>query len=266
LLAAILIATMSLIGCGKEKAEDETKALIARVLGSTTASVKPEPTFIKWTKMPEITVDDLGVYIGGRRADPSSKKDQRTKRLAKLVDNLPVNKDSPKPVTVAATKNCETQDVAALIYELGRVGVAEVIVKTDSGRPELFKTADGKTSPMQLTIVPETRLHKPDKCSIVATTTTDGATKVWDLEGGTAMKHKPGFAGPDLTRTGEVIAKKIAACKSKTAFFSADPEMEWKYAFNMGATILQVDEKKQIDKLVLPAALVIAGQPVKLRE
>ncbi len=82
LLAAALIAAVSLPGCGKE---DETKALVARVLGSTTASVKPEPAIIKWTKMPEITVDELGVYMGGRRADPSNKKDQQTKKLQKLL-------------------------------------------------------------------------------------------------------------------------------------------------------------------------------------
>ncbi len=256
------IAALSLTGCSK----DEESKLIAKVLGSTTATAKPEPTFVKWTEMPEITVDNLGVYIGGRRADPSDKKDKKSKKLDKLVDNLPINKDKPKPVTVLALKKAEIRDVAELIHQLGRVGFAEVIVKTSDARPELFKTADGKDKPMQLSLIPEARLHEPRKCSVVAMTTKDGSTKVWSLKGGSALKHKPGFAGPDLTRTGDVIGKKIPICKSKTAFFSAEPEMDWIFAFNMGALIKHVDEKGVIDKLVLPADPIIAGQAVKLRE
>ena len=199
--------------------------------------------------MPYLEIDKKGPSIGIDHLDLTKPEDQ--KKYRDLLSQLPVE----GPQTVIVTRDAKIADVASLVWELGQAGAPVVTVKTD-GRGDL---------PKELPLVPEGRVEKPDKCSIVATVLEDLSTAVWAFDGGTAKRHRKGLAGPDLSHTHETLVKDLAQCASKTAFFSAAAKLTWEQAFNIGGAIRKADEKKQIEKLVLVGDEPVAGRPVKLQ-
>lgn len=92
----------------------------------------------------------------------------------------------------------------------------------------------------------------------------DLSTALWPIKGGTAKKQRKGFAGPDLSNTGDQMKKDLAGCESNVAFFSADETVEWQMAYNLAGTLLNSDEKKKIDSLVLLSQVPVAGRPVTI--
>ncbi|MCC6523720.1 MAG: biopolymer transporter ExbD [Polyangiaceae bacterium] len=245
---ALALGVLAVLGCddkpGATPTTDSASTTAGAPTASTSASSAPRET------MPNLEVDEKGPSVGIDRVDLA--KPNGPKLLHDLVKDLPAGK---LPSVVLVARNAKTPDVAALVRELGLAGAATVTIKTD-GRDDL---------PKELVVVPEQRIDKPDKCSIVATVIEDGATAVWAFEGGTAKRHRKGLAGPDLSHTHETLVKAIPQCSSKTAFFSANAKYAWEFAFNIGGSILKADEKKQIERLVLVGEEPVAGRPVKLR-
>jgi len=92
----------------------------------------------------------------------------------------------------------------------------------------------------------------------------DLSTAVWPFKGGLGKKQRKGFAGPDLSHTGETLSKEITNCNSNVAVFSADDSVLWEHTFNLAGTVLQSDEKKKLDTLVLPREAPVAGRAVTL--
>jgi hypothetical protein len=202
--------------------------------------------------MPTISVDELGAYVGGERIELSKKGSDV--KLKDVVGRLPIEN---KPVTVQASKNAMTSDVTKLVMELGRAGAPSVVLKTD-GRSDLAE---------EIRVVPETRIggSVPD-CSVAVTVTDELDTGVWQIKGGIGNKHRPGFAGPDVSNTEESVKKKLNVCESKFAFFSGSYKHKWLHAFSMGAVIKRADADKKIDSLVLLAQEPVAGRKVELKK
>lgn len=248
--SAAIVAGALVLAAGCE----ERPSLIERVTSEPSASAAPAPPQpLAWTTMPEMFVDELGVYIGSRRADPSNK--EGAAKLKELVAGLPIKPDTE--IALEVKRNAETADLAAFLVELGHAGAPRVVVKT-GGRADLPET---------IVLVPETRIENPDDCSIVLTVTDDLSTKLWPFSGkGVALRHKKGFGGPDLTATEKAVTDKLEQCDSKTAFFGATDKLKWELCFFLGALITKADTAKKIDKLVLLGDTPVAGQPVKLRE
>ncbi|WP_437673806.1 ExbD/TolR family protein [Sorangium sp. So ce131] len=217
---------------------------------ATSATVVQEPVEPPKPKgMPELLVDDMGPYLGGQRVDLAQK--EGPEKLAKLVRALPIE---GKPVTLLADKKAKPSAVAAVVTELGAAGAPKVTIKTD-GRDDL---------PKEITVVPEGRVSKPPACAVSAMVLKDLATAVWPFGGGMGKRQRKGLAGPDLSHTGEILTKDIAACSATVAFFSADDEVPWEMAHNLAGTLLTSDAKKKLDTLVLLRSAPVAGRPVQL--
>ncbi|MCA9622164.1 MAG: biopolymer transporter ExbD [Myxococcales bacterium] len=239
-----------LLGCDGPPSKAEQLASEAAKTAEPAPPAEPQPPTFK--EMPSITVDDLGAYIGGRRASDLD-KEQGRKKLAEIVDALPVNGEK---VTITAIKKANPRDVFETVWALGKKGAPKVIIKTDA-RDDL---------PAELEVTPQSEVKDAEGCSIVAMVTSNADTGVWTYKGGMGRRHRKGFAGPDLSNTGETIKKDLARCKSDVAFFSAAYNMPWEHAFAMGGLIRKADEEHKIAKLVLLGDEPVAGRKVELRQ
>jgi hypothetical protein len=211
----------------------------------TTSSAAAKPT-----EMPAVTVDDMGPFIAGQRAN--LKEQDGPAKLKKVVSELPIN---GKEVPLVILKKAKIPDVLAVVRELGAAGAPSVKVKVGEGRGDL---------PKEFSIVPQSKLtEKPQACAVVAMISKNLATDVWGIKGGTGKRHVKGFAGPDLSNTGETLKKVLKKCDSKIAFFSADESLDWELAHMIGGAILANDEDKKITTLVLLDEAPVPGRPVK---
>lgn len=200
--------------------------------------------------MPAVTVDDMGPFIAGQRA--SLKEQDGPAKLKKIVSELPIK---GKEVDLVVLKNAKMTDVMAVVRELGAAGAPSIKVKSAEGRGDL---------PKEFSIVAQSKLaDKPAACSVVAMISKNLATDVWAISGGTGKRHVKGFAGPDLSNTGETLQKVLKKCDSKIAFFSADDTLGWEMAHMMGGAILANDEEKKITTLVLLDEVPVPGRPIK---
>src|SRR5262245_34353529 len=176
---------------------------------STASAAAPQTTsasssdVVKPKGMPELLVDAQGPYLAGRRVDLSA-SDGRDK-LVQIVKDLPIQ---GSPVTLIAEKRAKTPHVAAVVTELGRAGAPKVIIKTD-GRDDV---------PKQLAITPDSRVSAPAGCAVATMVLKDFSTAVWAVSGGVGKRQRKGFAGPDLSVTGEILKKDLGGCDSTLAF------------------------------------------------
>jgi hypothetical protein len=201
--------------------------------------------------MPPITVDNLGPYIDGKRAELATP--EGPKRLKEIVAGLPLVPS--EEVVLVTLKKAKTKDVAAVIQELGAAGATKIRVKTNA-RDDM---------PQELVVVPSVKAKGLAPCSVVALIGEDLQTRVWAIKGGTAKLSKKGFAGPDYTLTAVAAKKDIAACASDTALFSGEPAVEWELTFNLGGALLsQADVDKKLKVLVYLEEPPVGGRPVKL--
>ena len=246
-VAAILPFVALIAAC-----DDPPSAAGASSKPSAQASAASAPKLAeapKPKKMPDLLVDPEGPFLGGRRIDLAAKNGRE--KLAQVIKDLPIE---GKPVTLTVEKKAKTSYVAAVVTELGNAGAPKVTIKTD-GRDDL---------PKEVAITPEPRVGSPPACSLVATVRKELSTAVWPVKGGTAKNQRKGFAGPDLTLTGEVIGKELDRCDSTMAFFSGDDGVPWETTFNLAGTIVRADAKKHVDTLVLLREEPVAGRPVTI--
>jgi biopolymer transport protein ExbD len=246
--AAVLTSLAVLLG-----ACDETPAAKPTSASSSAAATAPAaaaPSNAPKPKtMPELLVDPDGPFLGGRRVDLAAQGGRE--KLAQVIKELPID---GKPVTLTVEKKAKTSYVAAVVTELGNAGAPKVTIKTD-GRDDL---------PKEVAVTPESRVGSPPACSVVAIVRKELSTAVWPVKGGTAKNQRKGFAGPDLTLTGEVLGKELEHCDSTMAFFSGDDSVPWETAFNLAGTVVRADAKKRVDTLVLLHEVPVAGRAVAI--
>jgi len=247
-LALLVVTTTA--ACDDDKSKTGAAASAsASAAAAPTATTPPKPK-----TMPALIVDSLGPYLGQTRVD--MKQENWPDKLAAAVKDLPINGEQ---VTLIAEKKARTPDVAAVVAELGRAGAPKVLIKTD-GRDDV---------PKELLVTPPDKVSSPPGCSVTVSVLKDLSTAVWPFKGGLGKKHRKGFAGPDLSNTGDAIKKDLAACDSSYAFFSADDSVTWEMAYNLAGTLKVVDDKsdkKKIDTLVLLAESPVAGRAVTLKK
>jgi biopolymer transport protein ExbD len=251
LAALALLAAPSLAACGDDKSKTGNAAPNASASAAANAAPAAPP---KPKAMPALIVDSLGPYIGQIRVD--MKQENWPEKLTAAVKDLPID---GKQVTLIAEKKARTPAVAAVVAELGRAGAPTVLLKTD-GRDDV---------PKELVVTPPDKVSNPPGCSVSVMVLKDLSTAVWPFKGGLGKKQRKGFAGPDLSNTGDAIKRDLALCDSPFAFFSADDTISWEMAYNLAGTLKVVDEKsdkgKKIETLVLLGEAPVAGRPVTLK-
>lgn len=249
LLSVALVVVAACSACEKKEAEKE---LIDKVMSAkgVSSAPPPAPTATAFKTMPELTIDELGAYFGGRRADKLTKKEGQ-KKLDEIIKDLPVENN---PVTINVAKKAKIQDVGIVVEAFGRAGAPQVIVKTE-GRADL---------PKELTLTPLVHVKQPPECSVIASINEDLIIAVWTLKGGGGGKFRKGWAGPDLTHAQEGIEKRLERCESETAFFSTHSSHPWQMCFNMGGTLVKADADERIKQLVLLGEEPVGGRRVEL--
>lgn len=243
---ALVLSISGSFGCGDDKPATSTSATST----ATAAQTAVKTAKAKTDSNPPVTVDDQGPYIAGERVN--LKENGGAEKLKRIVGDLP---QKAKQVELVVLKKGKVPDVMAVVRELGAAGTPSVKIKAD-GRDDL---------PKELIVVPQSKLtDKAAPCSIVTMVDKDLSTDVWALQGGNGQKHSKGFAGPDLTLTGESIKKALEKCDSSVAFFSADDSLEWELAHNIGGTLMKADTKQKVKTLVLLDTVPVPGRPVKV--
>jgi biopolymer transport protein ExbD len=241
-----LLAVFS-AACDDAPKPSPTSAAASSAFSASSAAPPAEPP--KPKTMPELLVDELGPYLGGRRVDLSQK--DGAEKLSKLVGELPIGGN---PATLLADKRAKPSAVAAVVTALGKAGAPKVVIKTD-GRNDL---------PKEITVTPEGMVSSPAACAVATMVLKDLSTAIWPFGGGMGKRQRKGLAGPDLSNTGEQLAKDIGACSASIAFFSADNDLSWEMAYNLAGTVLVSDGKKKIETLVLLSQAPVAGRPIQL--
>lgn len=253
-IAAVLALLLAIPACGDGGAPKPSASAVppreAAPAGSGDAedkrSVTPKPK-----GMPAVTVDNLGPYIDGQRADLTSQ--EGPKKLTEIVKGLPIE---GKEVTLVTLKKAKTRDVLAVVRELGAAGAPTVRIRTD-GRNDL---------PQELVVTPSNKLAAtPAACSVVTSLGEDLSTRVWSVKGGTAKLQKKGFAGPDYTLTADAAKKDVEHCASDIGLFSGEEKVDWELTFNLGGALSALaDPGKKLKMLVLVVEPPVAGRPVKV--
>lgn len=205
----------------------------------------PAPT----DKLPDITVDNLGVYLGGERVD--LKAQDGAKKLKEVVAKHRFDAKSP---VVVALRAARAPDVSATVNALGDAGASEVLVKTQ----------DRARKDEQLRVVPEARAGKLADCTVTLAMLKDRTTASWPVRGATATKYPKGMAGPDLSLTLEGVTKMVNACPSTSMVFAGDDSVDWGLTFDMITRVSTASPALKITSYVLPRAAPVAGHAVKL--
>ncbi len=201
---------------------------------------------------PELAIDEMGPKVGFTRIlldKPEGK--------SKLEKELEENKShyEGKETTLSVVRKAKMAWVVTMMQELDKIGAPKVIIKTDT-REEY---------PKEIAFTPQSKVTDAAQCSVVGMVLDDRGTAIWKLSGGTASKRAKGFAGPDLTMTGETIERYAKACSQSSIFFvSAAEGIEWGLAYDLAASTKKL-EGKPLSTVVLLTETPIAGRPVKLK-
>ena len=220
---------------------------------SPSATVKPPPVTEapKPEGPPQIEVDSLSPKVGFTRVllDKPNGKD-------KLAEEITANKShfSGKDVKIKADRKAKPSWVVAVVQQLGQAGAETITIETETR----------KEYPQSVTFTPQSLVTSPAACSVVAMVREDRGTAVWKLSGGMAFKRTRGFAGPDLTMTGETIERLAKGCKSsESIFLAADEVIEWGLLYDLAASTQRLEDAR-FDKVVLLRDVPTAGREVRL--
>jgi len=215
---------------------------------------KPTPKLTEAPKPqgpPQFVIDNQGPKVGFERVLVD--KPDGAQRLEKTLGENKEHIDG-KELVVVADRQAKTPHVAQFLTGLAAHGATSFVIRT--------KTRD--EYPKELTFTPQDAISSPPPCAAVATILNDRATAVWKLDGGTASKRKRGFAGPDLSMTGETLLRRAKGCKSSDLLYvQADAEVEWGLTYDLAASAKALEETP-FKRFVLLKETPIAGRPVKL--
>lgn len=255
------------LACGCETGPSKVEEMMSAAAVRTEDPIPEPPPPPSFKEIPVITIDTIGVKIGGRGAQ-DLEKEKNQQKLKEVVDAIP---HGGKPVKIRALQKAAIVDVVETVWLLGKAGVTEVVIKTKPKSNGKMCNVDNppadKCLPGEITVTPASTLASdPPKCSVTGTITGDNNVGIWGFGETGGRKHRPGFGGADLSSAQETVEKKINSCKSNMGFFTADYKMHWEHAYNVGATIRFMDKDGKIDKLVLLDDEPVAGRPVTLRK
>ncbi|MCA9592498.1 MAG: biopolymer transporter ExbD [Myxococcales bacterium] len=201
---------------------------------------------------PELAIDDMGPKVGFTRI-LLDKPEGKSKLEKELQDNKAAY--DGKEATLSIVRKAKMSWVVTMVQELADIGATKILIKTDT-REEY---------PKELPFTPQRSVPEAAPCSVVGMVLDDRGTAIWKLSGGTASKRAKGFAGPDLTMTGETIERYAKACKQSSIFFvSAADGIEWGLAYDLAASTQKL-EGKPLTSIVLLTETPTAGRPVKLQ-
>lgn len=249
LMALCLLAATQ--GCDDKKPEPGAAGGGAQKPPAEEPKKEPEPPKPPPDKIPDMTVDGQGVYMGGERANLQQLKEEGPKKLKQIVSKFQL---SGKSVTVVAMRNGRTPDVALLVSMLGEAGVNDVTLKT--------LDRDKKESTIK--VVPEQKAGKLDGCTVAVMMTKDKQTSSWPIRGAMATKYPRGMAGPDMTQTLEGVGKAVKSCSSTALVFSGDDTIDWGLTFDVGLMVANAQPPLKITTFVLPKEAPVPGRAVKL--
>jgi hypothetical protein len=244
---ATLVGLMSCLqGCD----EPEATAPVQKAPLAPAKLSEPEPKVVV-PSTPSFTVDAEGFNVGGDRAPFAG--EQSASKLTALVQSH-VAHIAQKQVELVVEREAPSTAVGTVIARLYDAGASSVTVKTSS-RAEY---------PQQLVFAKIPTAGEVPACSLVATILEDRATAVWRLNGGTASSRRKGLGGPDLTMTGETIARLAKTCgESKTIFISPGQDGSWGLTYDLAASTTRVEDTS-FDAIVLLEQSATAGRPVSL--
>lgn len=231
-----------------DSSEKKTAAQPSAATPVETAKPK-EPE--KPKRPPTLVVNEGGPLVNG--SPVAVEKNDGEERLAEA---LAAHKEflQGKQVEMQLHPKAKLDWVMMMFAELEKQGVEAIEVATESR----------KSFPQKLKFTPQGKMKDAPGCSLVASVLEDRGTAVWQLSGGTASKRAKGFAGPDLSMTGETIERRGALCKNSTnLFLSASEGIEWGLVYDLGASTHEL-KKVKLDTFVLLLERPVAGRKVAL--
>lgn len=233
-------------GCDDKKKEQ----LVEKVAGPSASNTEPpQPPAPPPNRVPDVSIDPQGLYMGGERANLAAQ--DGPKKLEEIVSKYQL---TGKTVAVTALRNARTPHVAAVVQALAQHGAAEVVLRTQ----------DRARKDASLKVIPEARLGKIPDCTVVTMMLKDRTTASWSIRGGGATKYPRGMAGPDMSLTLEGISKQVARCPSTALLFSGDDTVEWGLTFDLAQNVATAQPPLKITSYTLTREAPVAGRPVKL--
>lgn len=215
---------------------------------------KPIPSITETPKPqgpPELSVDSIGPKVGFTQI--VIQKSEDFEKLHKEIESVR-DQFSGKDVHVKASRDTKIEWVVAMLKELDQIGAAALYVSTDT-RKEFSS---------ELAFLLPAKASNAPSCSVVTTVLEDRGTAVWRLSGGTASKRSKGFAGPDLSMTGDTLERYYKGCKqSDTLFVSGAEGIQWGLVYDLAASAKKL-EKASFGRLALLSEPPTAGRPVRL--
>ncbi|RYE81933.1 MAG: hypothetical protein EOO75_21445 [Myxococcales bacterium] len=232
-------------GCDKKREQ-----LIEKVAGpSASATEPPPPPAPRLDRVPDITVDSDGLYMGGERASLAQR--DGAQKLEAIVARYQL---TGKTVVVTALRNARTPHVAAVVTALTDHGAAEILVRTQD--------RDRKETTLKLT--PDRKLGAVPPCSVVTLMLKERQTVSWPQRGGLATKYPRGMAGPDMSQTLDGITKQLKACPSAALLFSGDDSVEWGLTFDLAKLVATAQPPLTVDRYALLREVPTVGRPARL--
>jgi biopolymer transport protein ExbD len=215
---------------------------------------KPAPAVTEVPKPqgpPAISIDNMGPKIGFTQLILQRPSDYE--KLQKEIETLREHYQG-KDVHVSASRDTNTQWIAAVLGGLEDIGASPLFVRTPT-RAEFSGELQWAT--------PRKFANAPS-CSVVAMVRADRGTAVWRLSGGTAGKRSKGFAGPDLSMTGDTLERYYKGCKQSDILFISGAEgIEWGLVYDLAASAKKL-EKANFQRLSLLFEPPTAGRPIRL--
>ena len=200
---------------------------------------------------PELSLDAVGPKVGF--AQIVLQKPEDFQKLHKEVEGVR-DQFNGKDVHVKASRDTKVEWVVAFLKELEQIGASALYVRT-----ETRKEFSG-----ELEFLTEKKVANAPSCSVVAIVLEDRGTAVWRLSGGTASKRSKGFAGPDLSMTGDTLERYFKGCKTSDILFVSGAEgIQWGLVYDLAASAKKL-EKANFGRLALLSEPPTAGRPVRL--
>lgn len=248
LVPLLLWGVGALSGCDDKKKEQ----LVEKVAGPSASNTEPPaPPKPPPDRVPDISVDNQGLYMGGERATLTAQ--DGPKKLAEIVGKYTL---AGKTVALSAMRGARTPDVASVVHALAERGASEIIVRTQ----------DRTKKDVSLKLIPEKKLGKVPECTVAAMMLKDRTTASWPMRGGTATKYPRGMAGPDMSLTLEGMTKQINGCTSTALLFSGDDSVEWGLTFDLAQNIATAQPPLKITSYTLLHEAPVAGRAIKLSQ
>src|SRR5262249_32052686 len=140
------------------------------------------------------------------------------------------------------------------VTELGKIGSERVTLKTDAT----------KGLRREIVVMPVSQIPGAMGCSVAAMALADLSISVWPIEGGHEQRQPKGPAGPSLTAARQAMNQQVAGCGSAIGFFYGDESVAWELTYTLGATMLDADEQRILEAIVLLGEPPTPGAPVRV--